>query len=222
MTEAEWLECIDPQKMFAFVQGKVSDRKLRLFAVACCRRIWHLFTDVRSKAAIELIEQYDGQINRELLDATQAEEAADEANTVLLECPQNNIPPEVMLAEATAYAAWWAVHPPYYADQTAEVAAFAVRISTGVDSESRLQTALFREILGNPFRPVTAEPTWLTPTVVSLATAIYDERAFDRLPILADALEDAGCTNANILDHCRQPGEHVRGCWAVDLVLGKS
>jgi hypothetical protein len=58
-------------------------------------------------------------------------------------------------------------------------------------------------------------------TVVSLAQPIYDELAFDRLPILADALEDAGSTNADILNHCRQPGEHVRGCWALDLILGR-
>jgi len=79
-----------------------------------------------------------------------------------------------------------------------------------------------REIFGNPFHPVTADPAWRTATVVSLATAIYDDRAFDRLPILADALEDAGCTNADILNHCRQPGEHVRGCWALDLLLEKT
>ena len=63
---------------------------------------------------------------------------------------------------------------------------------------------------------------WNGGTIHHLAQAIYDERAFDRLPILADALEDAGCTDAAILDHCRQPGEHVRGCWVVDLLLGKT
>ncbi|MBL8795193.1 MAG: hypothetical protein JNM56_14910 [Planctomycetia bacterium] len=83
------------------------------------------------------------------------------------------------------------------------------------------QALLFRDLFGNPFRPVTVNPAWLTSAVVSLAQAIYDERAFDRLPILADALEDAGCDHADILNHCRQPGEHVRGCWVVDLLLAK-
>jgi hypothetical protein len=78
-----------------------------------------------------------------------------------------------------------------------------------------------RDIFGNPFRPITLDPSWLTATVTSLAQAIYEERAFDRLPVLADALEDAGCANAEILSHCRQPGEHVRGCWVVDLILSK-
>ncbi len=66
------------------------------------------------------------------------------------------------------------------------------------------------------------DPAWLSPTVQSISLSIYRDRAFDRLPILADALEEAGCTNADVLLHCRQPGEHVRGCWVVDLVLGKT
>ena len=83
---------------------------------------------------------------------------------------------------------------------------------------------MLRCIFGNPFRPVTINPAWLTwndGTVQKVAQGIYVERAFDRLPILADALEEAGCTSQEILNHCRQPGEHVRGCWVVDLVLGK-
>ncbi|MBA4192545.1 MAG: hypothetical protein C0467_31645 [Planctomycetaceae bacterium] len=79
-----------------------------------------------------------------------------------------------------------------------------------------------REVYGNPFRPVTIEPSWLTSDVVALATGIYAEKAFDRMPILADALQDAGCDNTEILGHCRGPGPHVRGCWLVDLLGGKS
>jgi hypothetical protein len=93
-----------------------------------------------------------------------------------------------------------------------------------VIAEKAAQTTVLRELFGNPFRPVAINPTrllWKGGTVVKLAQAIYEERAFDRLPILADALEDAGCTDPLILDHCRQPGEHVRGCWVVDALLGK-
>jgi len=89
------------------------------------------------------------------------------------------------------------------------------------ESEMAAQSQLLRDIFGNPFRPVTVDPEWLTSTVVALARGIYDERAFDRLPILADALQDAGCENADVLDHCRGPGPHARGCWVVDLLLGK-
>src|SRR5262249_4978285 len=89
--------------------------------------------------------------------------------------------------------------------------------------ERRYQTHLLREIFGNPFRPVTLDPPWLTSPAVALAQGIDEERAFDRMPILADALQDAGCDCADILEHCRDPkGGHVRGCWVVDLVLGKS
>ena len=77
-------------------------------------------------------------------------------------------------------------------------------------------------IFGNPFRPVTFDPVWRTLDVVALARGIYDDRAFDRMPILADALQDAGCDNDDILTHCRDTGTpHARGCWVVDLVLGK-
>jgi hypothetical protein len=80
---------------------------------------------------------------------------------------------------------------------------------------------LLHDIFGNPFRPVTFSPDWRTDTALSLASQTYESREFSAMPILADALQDAGCDNADILDHCRGPGPHVRGCWVVDLVLGK-
>ncbi|MCE9566325.1 MAG: hypothetical protein K8U57_30240 [Planctomycetes bacterium] len=77
-------------------------------------------------------------------------------------------------------------------------------------------------MFGNPFHPVTVDPAWLTSTVLPLARQMYDTRDFSAMPILADALQDAGCDNENILEHCRDAnGVHVRGCWVVDLVLGK-
>jgi len=81
---------------------------------------------------------------------------------------------------------------------------------------------LLRDIFGNPFRPVACDASWLTSDVVALARGIYDDRAFDRMPILADALQDAGCDNDEVLNHCRDAAQvHVRGCWVVDLLLGK-
>src|SRR5579862_3922724 len=94
--------------------------------------------------------------------------------------------------------------------------------NAGNPRESRPRiAAMLGDILGNPFRPVAVDPAWKTGNVIGLATAIYDERAFERMPILADALEEAGCQERAILDHCRQTAEHVRGCWAVDLLLGR-
>jgi hypothetical protein len=87
------------------------------------------------------------------------------------------------------------------------------------------KAAFLRDLFGNPFRPLAINPAWLAwndGTVVKLAQSIYDDRAFDRLPILADALEDAGCNDAELLSHLRGPGPHVRGCWALDLILGRS
>ena len=87
---------------------------------------------------------------------------------------------------------------------------------------TQFQLATLRDIFGNPFRPVAFAPAWRTSDVLLLARGIYDERAFDRMPILADALQDAGCTNEDILSHCRDASAaHVRGCWVVDHVLGK-
>src|SRR5205807_20572 len=87
--------------------------------------------------------------------------------------------------------------------------------------EEEVQSSLLRDIFGNPFSPVAFDPRWLTTDVVALARGIYEDRAFDRLPLLADALMDAGCDSDDILSHCRSEGPHVRGCWVVDLVLGK-
>ena len=103
-------------------------------------------------------------------------------------------------------------------------ACIAAAFASGLEFAGPRQCALLRCLFGNPFRPVSLDPAWLgwnAGTVVKLAQAIYDDRRFGELPVLADALEDAGCTDAAILAHCRGPGEHVRGCWAVDLVLGR-
>ena len=86
--------------------------------------------------------------------------------------------------------------------------------------ERAWQAAVLREVIGDPFRPPTFDPKWRTADVVGLARAVYEDRAFDRLPLLADALLDAGCDDDQVLAHCRSPGSHVRGCWVVDLTLG--
>jgi hypothetical protein len=87
--------------------------------------------------------------------------------------------------------------------------------------ERTAQVAMLRDIVGNPFRPVSFLPEWRTSTVISLATGIYQDRAFDRMPILADALQDAGCDNEDIFNHCRSETVHTRGCWVCDLLLQK-
>jgi hypothetical protein len=239
MTEQEWLASSDPQKMLAFLGGKASDRELRLFGCACCRRIWYLHTDERSRKAVELSERFadgvahDGMTRSKLQAAhLEADEAYDEAYK---EVGTPNSPRTDAAASAVQVSTITldptedhdCAHTCAYAYVPA-AQAVAAPAESGGSYDTNLwnielvhQANLLRCIFGNPFRPVTLNPAWRTSNVTALAQAIYDERAFDRLPILADALEDAGCDNADILNHSRQPGEHVRGCWVVDLVLGK-
>ena len=89
-------------------------------------------------------------------------------------------------------------------------------------SEKQQHSNIIRDVFGNLFRAVTVQPAWLTPSVVSLAQTIYDVRAFHRMPILGDAIEETGCDRTDILKHCRSETEHVRGCWLVDDLLGKA
>jgi hypothetical protein len=248
VTEAEWLECSDPQKMLKLLRGKASDRKLRLFACACCRRIWRHLEDERSRQAVEVAERYaDGHASDEEL--ADAEDAAGDANCDGMGAASAAVPP----ASADAYEAASALADPDYtlydnfldavyhqwdascgdyytgkekagstAPRKLSVEREIGRVAKArIEAERGAQAALLRDIFGNPFRLVALDPSWRKPSVVKLARTIYDKRAFDRLPKLADALEKSGCDNADLLAHCRQPGEHVRGCRAVDLLLGK-
>ena len=222
MTEAEWNACADPELMLEFLRGKASDRKLRLFAVACCRHLGNLITDKYSRKALTIAERYaDGEVSAEKLrfvwgDARRAAQVASRQDR--------------QTAEATPM---WAVSLACESDiervlqavsLTARCMAFPFD-SAGFAAAQCDQATLLREIISNPFRLVALDPAWLAwndGAAPKLAQAIYDNRAFDRLPLLADASEDAGCTDAAILAHCRSPGEHVRGCWVVDMVLGKA
>jgi hypothetical protein len=209
MTEAEWLACDDPMAMLSLLRDRTPDRKYRLYSCAACRSKWHWFDgDEGSRQAIEVAERYaDGEASKAAL--AKATKALPRGGGVAL---------HVTLADGSSGAL-----------NVADVmVGEAVSECLGEDehqdaknAENTAQARLVRCIFGNPFRPVTIDPSWLTPTVVSLATGIYQERAFDRMPILADALQDAGCTNEEVLSHCRGAGPHVRGCWVVDGVLGK-
>jgi hypothetical protein len=209
MTEAEWLACTDPRLMLEFLRDKASDRKLRLFAVACCRRIWHLLADARSRKAVEVAEQYaDGWASDEQLRAVSREAASVGIGFGTQFSPAN----------ATHFAA---LPGRVFADRCGTFAARAVADF----AEAAAQSSLLRCLWGNQLRGIALAPSllaWHNGTVVKLAQGIYDERRFGDLPILADALEGAGCDNADVLAHCRSGGDHVRGCWVVDLLIGKA
>jgi hypothetical protein len=211
MTEEEWLACEDPKPMLEYLKGNVSDRRLRLFAVSCCHRIWHLILDKRSQEAVREAERFsDARTNAERTAVRRVRMAA-------LEAEENSLPP---LKAARASIARSGIDAAKRASHLS-----AVSVSQADDGiyvkERAAQVAFAREIFGNPFRPITINPSWCTSTVLALASGIYNETGFDRMPILADALQDAGCDDEDILRHCRKQKEHVRGCWVVDLLLDK-
>jgi hypothetical protein len=212
MTEAEWLAATDPRPMIGFLRGRLTDRKARLFIVACCHLVADLFTDHESRNAVDMGERYT------------AGEASDDDRIKAWTSVGNDLSDRIQDASWWAdEAAEWAVDILYKDGSVYRAAARASRSATHAKPGSVVQQrSLLHCIVGNPFRPVAVDPAWLTPTVLSLAEGIYADRAFDRLPILADALQDAGCEDANILGHCRSDGPHARGCWVVDLVLGLS
>jgi hypothetical protein len=224
VTETEWLTCNDPERMLAFLGVNVNTRKLRLFCCASCRRCWP-FLDERSRRAISMGEQ-DAE---NAIDGVEVKAAVSAAHQAEADAYTAAAGDEDDIRYLAACAASDSINDPQ------DSATFVVRIATGASKlllnsgranhDGPPLSTLLRDIIGNPFRPATVDPVWLRwnyGCVVELARAIYDERAFDHLPILADALEDAGCDNADILAHCRGDGPHVRGCWVVDLLLGKS
>jgi hypothetical protein len=240
LTEEEWLACEDPNPMGDVLRGKATARKLRLFACACCRQVvWDLLTDERSRAAVAVAERFaDGLATTEKLAAagqlaaqaiaaltygTKTYHAASAAHATT----RIDWSPEVM----AHHAAWGA-----YVSGEQIIVGMARRAKAVRERQKAARAAvrlakakeatLLRDVFGNPFRPPPSmDAAWLAwhdGTVRRLAEAVYEERAFDRLPVLADALEEAGCTNEEVLAHCRAPGPHTKGCWVVDALLGKA
>jgi hypothetical protein len=209
MIEFEWLAHGDPQRLLALLPDHVSERKLRLFLCACCRPFVEAAGDGRLLQALDTAERAaDGR-------ADEAECAAVEAAVMrAAREAEGGVPAAIWVAAATA------------TPTREELSAFLGAAREGVDdpdAERLRQCALLRELFGNPFRPRRLEAAWLRwndRAVPKLARAVYDDGRFSDLPILADALEEAGCDDADLLGHCRGGG-HVRGCWAVDLLLGQ-
>jgi hypothetical protein len=242
MTEQEWLDSTDPTPMLLFLKRRptnrsVKQRKLRLFSAACCRRIWPLITHKKSRAAVLVAERFaDGQATSEELQTAESE-----ANAIWLKTAGDNVAfacLNICSKEVNPfYVSVWAARAVWEhqegKDQSYDDDPRMVLHPS--PAEQAEQCSLIRDIFGNPFQPLPPkrgrkkwEQMWRTllawndGTVQKVAQAIYEDRTFDRLPILADALEEAGCQDQDILGHCRSGGEHVRGCWLVDLLLGKS
>jgi hypothetical protein len=231
--EKDWLAADDTDVLLAFLRGRVSERKVRLFAVACCRLVWHLLPEGPYRRAVEVAEAYaEGKATKKAL--TRAHKEARAQDTFDAEQDNN----DTSDAEIDASAATLTTSDPKDIFDSVLTTVSNVTVALSEDAIPEVSPArdrelgradasladLLREIVGNPFRPVVINPQWLTSNdgvVRNLATAIDTEQAFDRLPILADALEDAGCDNIELLAHLRSPGPHVRGCWALDQLLGR-
>jgi hypothetical protein len=212
MTEKVWESCKNPEKMLGFVLNGASPRKLRLFACACVRQFWHLLTDERSRQAVEVAERYaEGQARRKELDLARR-----------------------ACAEMEGRPEWHAGHQVCTTDASSAALMSVFSSRRNVFPPRKLsfpaaEAALLRDVF-SPFRPLRIPPdvlAWQDSTVVKLAQAAYDERHLPsglldatRLAVLADALEDAGCTEEWFAAHLRS-GQHVRGCAVVDLLTGQ-
>lgn len=241
MTEAEWHTRPAPRKLLEHLEEchSASERKLRLFAVACCRRVQQCFVDPCQHAAVDVLERFaNGEAPvEELHGAMTAVSRIGDGE--ILSSSENKDEQDPSWTDAASHAAEVISQAtcydlpvednPRFIDRVHDVvmntvdSAGSIRAGSLQANEAERQAlcGLLRDIFGNPFRPFSFADSWRSETVVAVATGIYAERAFDRMPILADALEEAGCDHPDVLAHCREPGPHVRGCWVVDLVLGK-
>jgi hypothetical protein len=229
MTEAEWLSATDPTPMLEFLRGKASDRKLRLFACSCCQRAWDLFADPATRAAVEFSEEHADRGVR----GRRGFPAIRKAAHLAFRAMQQELSGGDPAARTTTEAKMFAAYAVEGLTEPVQVAALAINLARAlrlapparfaVDGrpEQEYQAILVREVFGNPFHPIPLNPTWQTSTVLALAQGIYQDRAFDRLPILADALLDSGCDNPDLLNHLRSEGPHTRGCFAIDLLLNR-
>ncbi|MGF1577957.1 MAG: hypothetical protein ACFCD0_01195 [Gemmataceae bacterium] len=228
MTKQEWLASRDLHSMLRFLEGRTSPRKLRLFAAACCRYIWDSIGDERSQQVVELLELYADQLlPREVFLA--ARQAAVE---IAFAAPTKG---PCALREATK-------EPPFEAAMTTFEYVVSVAADHLVEQSERVKLGIIswdaaksiyrpqvyadlanflRDIVPYQNREPTTSPSWQTDDVQAVARRIYQQYRFEDLPILADALEEAGVDDEEMLAHCRNGHSHVRGCWVVDLVLGK-
>jgi hypothetical protein len=220
MTEEQWHSTTDLQAMLEFLKEQARPRKFRLFACACLRQLHDRTDDLHFRRTVALAERYvEGDCDRESF------------RTAFRRAWPNGW-------ERARIGALTAIDPLerdlYHwrclelANEVVDLLSRGVRkgwYSAPTDRKSKPsridQVALLREVFGDPFRPAVFAPQWRTGDVVTLAESIAREGTFEDLPVLADALEEAGCSETEVLTHLRRGGRHVLGCWALDLVRGR-
>jgi hypothetical protein len=218
LTEGEWLSSkARISNLLRIVRTcHITDRQLRLFGCACCRRIADLLDDERYNCMIALAEEYEDGLRTadelqfardslvDVLETIRNDVAFHYANSALFSTLSSNLGFRA-IEDIAAYCRIARVHLPN--DKT---------------NEEQVHIHYYRDLIGNPFRPVTFIPSWRTGNVLELAQMIYNNRTYNHMPILADALMDAGCEDEQIIGHCHSDGPHVHGCWLLDMILGKS
>ena len=240
MTESEWLACqTRPMAMFRYIQRKTTTRKLQLIGCAVCRILQEHLSDARLQDAIFALEQFaDGTITEEDFVQVRSE--------IWHIVPEN--PPVLShgyVEKAADHAVSCVINPDVQSGiaRAIEFVTTSVTWTTEKGSWKRVNdqmrnkiSTVLHEVIGNPFQKWSRTAPWaeggliqpdgrtvaLTDTVCGLAETIHQLQAFDRLPILADALEEAGITDVALLAHCRSEQPHIRGCWALDVVRGKT
>lgn len=222
LTERGWLRTLTPRSAVIEL-AKGSRRQCRLFACACVRLCWDYLTEPAGRRLIEVAEAYTDKRarRRELTAIVRA------AQLELMLRPALLRPPSTVALGAAVWTGIAAEHC-YGAARVAELTAQCLAAAADSDTPGRQRAmtrvhravrAVMHDVFANPFRPVRLDPRWRTADVLGLARGIYEDQAFDRLPLLRDALMDAGCADDQVLGHCDRP-VHVRGCWLVDRILG--
>ena len=238
MTETEWFTATEPGPLLNHLRPDEGARKTRLLKCACCRSVWHLLPDHRSREGVEAAERFadglatPGEARRAAAGAALACDkeafrdrgdipgpwsalytAAEAARDTARNSGSIALGIAVWATTAACSAAEGTAHPRWKHGRKA--------FRDAREQSVTFLAALVRDIFGNPFRPVAFDPRWRTADTVAIAGKMYDARDFAAMPILADALMEAGCEDEQILTHCRSDGPHARGCWVVDGVLGK-
>jgi hypothetical protein len=224
MDKKSWLTSADPHAMLEFLGNQASERKLRLFACACCRRVWHLLTDERSRSAVEAAELHaegaldDAALTSAWLIASETERPA---------FAKKNCAPSRTIASTAVCAT---LPDPFRAARECLLTVNWVNRGPLRD-ENDWQRSVLRDIFGNPFQPFVVSNDWLVwnhGAIDALARSAYSHCIFpagtlepDRLAVLADALEEVGCSDEAALDHLRGPGPHYRGCHVLEALLGQ-
>jgi hypothetical protein len=211
MDEQQWLNWTDREAMLQFIANQASNRKLRLFGCACLHQAWDWTDHSAFRRAVLVGERFvDGAVSE-----------AELRRAFIVAWPNGwEHLRTAAICTLTAQQEWQLRQVRILAYEVVRLVEHQ-QLSAMKRFQPQQQADFLREIFGNPFRPPVFLPDWRTPDVLALAGEIHDERSFEHLPVLADALEDAGCGDLGLLAHFRRREGHLPGCWALDCVLGQ-